>query len=316
MQDHTETRCSIPREVSLKREWQAWPIRSHYSWQFKQTSLQLFVSGNEDSVRRCYFLESEDSESAHYYKLFTIWAFAIGFCLPLIIISSTNYSILGHIRKGHAVNNDTQSRVHSNNRPSRDERRKKTCVIVVACTIIFAICWLPLYIFLIHVYFFANNSNSPEMATSALPENSTNSTFLSFEQSLSQLGNILDPSNATQSMIRNDSLSSNSSLTWKMDVSDEFTSESEDESLNHIRMFCLLLSYCNGMFNPIVLLIMSGNIRQNLCTCFSSTRGTATDPTHLHSRTNTRNRRRSSHIPIVRRQGGTAKMTIFMTSKL
>ena len=215
----------------------------------------------------------------------------------------------GHIRQGHTVTSDTQSRVHTNNRPNRDERRKKTCVIVVACTGIFAICWLPLYIFLIYVYFFAAAANpTPGIMATALPaNNSTNITIMS------PVTSVMDSTANTSldlSGIRSD-VSLNGSIPGiTPDGSMETMSASvEDETLNHIRMFCLILSYCNGMFNPIVLLIMSGNIRKNMCSCFSNKRPHATmDPTHLqHSKANMRNnlRKTSSHYHAIRaKQGG------------
>ncbi|XP_075259970.1 neuropeptides B/W receptor type 2-like [Convolutriloba macropyga] len=150
------TVMSVDRYLSLSRPLSRIQFRTkRYAWMLSAATWMLacllccplwFFSqsfGNEDlesEGEQCYFLESEDAESAVNYKLFTVYAFLLGFVIPLLIISAANYSILGHINRNKNTTDQYQPRVHRKNATTDLEKRKRTCIIVIICTIIFAIC--------------------------------------------------------------------------------------------------------------------------------------------------------------------------------
>ncbi|XP_075241629.1 somatostatin receptor type 2-like [Convolutriloba macropyga] len=70
---------------------------------------------SESDTQKCYFLESEDSSSAHLYKLFTIYAFLLGFAIPLAIISAANFAILRHVKRRKENKDHEQLKINISN---------------------------------------------------------------------------------------------------------------------------------------------------------------------------------------------------------
>ena len=211
--------------------------------------------------------------------MFTLYAFTVGFLAPLLVISVANYSILGHINRSSKskASDSYQPRIHTPNQNSDNEKRKKTCVIVVICTVIFAVCWLPLYLFLIHVYFFASNQtevqSTTQLPSSYIDSNSTTITLVSGQLEIMETDQApLDTTNDT------------------------------------IRMACLLLSYCNGMLNPLVLLVMSSSVRANIPFFCSRSSTSPNSHSHRNQRPTVKDPRKdSASATTVQKIRGTAK---------
>ena len=55
-----------------------------------------------------------------------------------------------------------------------------------------------------------------------------------------------------------------------------------NSTLDNVRMGCLFLSYCNGMLNPLVLLIMSSSVRENLINFRKGASNTDISQTRFH----------------------------------
>ena len=106
----------------------------------------------------------------------------------------------------------------------------------MTCTVAFALCWFPLYLFLIFVYFF---QESPDIETGS----------------------------DTPQAIQNTNDVSHNNFNGYSAYNTSNSDKNKETFTDNLRMSFLLLSYCNGLFNPLVLLIMSSSIRSNL-NCF------------------------------------------------
>ncbi|XP_006814422.1 somatostatin receptor type 5-like [Saccoglossus kowalevskii] len=77
-------------------------------------------------------------------KTFVVYAFAVGYILPLLVISTCYFAILAQVSK--------KALPGMGNKRQRSSRR--VAVLVIVAVIVFAICWLPFYAIQLYIEFF------------------------------------------------------------------------------------------------------------------------------------------------------------------
>ena len=140
-------------------------------------------------------------------------------------------------------------------------------MIVITCTVVYAICWVPLYMFLIYIYFLSDTSADENTARSK-----AHFGLIKNMDELQQIDDSFNVSTPAESVLSFNGSYFETILTnsvGSFNKTSDFNNDVVANSLlDHIRMACLLLSYCNGMLNPIVLLSMSRSLRRNLMSSF------------------------------------------------